>query len=100
MRVEENDARQAPRNEALNGAVILDADGNPGHRCLVTNISIDGAELELVENVRVPPRFMLHVPHEGVAYKAEVRWRENGRIGVEFFGREKMKRPPLRKVVG
>jgi hypothetical protein len=100
MRVEENDARRAPRSEALNGAMILDADGKPGARCLVTNISDDGAELELVENVRVPPRFTLHVPHQGIAYKAEVRWRENGRIGVEFFSRETMERPALSKVVG
>ncbi|HTV70111.1 MAG TPA: PilZ domain-containing protein [Rhizobiaceae bacterium] len=100
MRVEENDARQATRNEALNGAMILDTAGNPGNRCLVTNISAHGAELELVENVRVPPRFTLHVPHQGLAYKAEVRWRENGRIGVEFFGHEKMERPALKKVVG
>ena len=98
--LEENDARQHPRSEALRGAVILDSAGKPQNRCLVTNISAEGAELELVSNVRVAPRFVLHVPHEGLAYRAEVRWRDNGRIGVEFLGREKMERAPLMKVLG
>lgn len=98
--LEENDARQHPRSEALRGAVILDSAGKPQNRCLVTNISAEGAELELVSNVRVPPRFVLHVPHEGTAYRAEVRWRDNGRIGVEFLGREKMERAQMTKVLG
>jgi len=98
--VDDNDARQSARGEALRGAMILDRTSKPGNRCLVTNISADGAELELVENVRVPPQFTLHVPHDGVAYRAQVRWRENGRIGVEFHGREAMERAPLAKVVG
>ncbi|MBX3576915.1 MAG: PilZ domain-containing protein [Rhizobiaceae bacterium] len=97
---EDSDARQYPRTEALRGAVILDSAGKPQNRCLVTNISAEGAELELVENVRVPPRFVLHVPHDGAAYRAEVRWRDNGRIGVEFLGRESMENAPLKKVVG
>ncbi len=100
IELDENDARQHPRSEALRGAVILDGAGTPQNRCLVTNISAEGAELELVSNVRVPPRFALHLPHEGTAYRAEVRWRDNGRIGVEFLGREKMDRPPLKKVLG
>ena len=98
--LEENDARQSPRSDALRGAMILDAAGKAANRCLVTNISPEGAELELVENVRVPPQFTLHIPHEGMAYRAQVRWRESGRIGVEFYGSETMEQPALRKVIG
>lgn len=93
--IESSDARQQPRIEALRGAMILLANGKPPLHCLITNLSPEGAELRPVSDARVPPYFMLHVPNDGVAYRAEVRWREEGRIGVVFNGSEKRDRPAL-----
>lgn len=97
---DENDARQQQRSGALTGALILAGADKPATHCLITNISAEGAELEMTSDVRVPAHFTLHVPHQGVAYRAQVRWRENGRIGVMFNGRDDNARPALRKVVG
>lgn len=36
----------------------------------------------------MPDEFLLYVPTDGIGYKAVVRWRRDGRIGVEFTGTE------------
>ncbi len=97
---EMNDAREQDRADLLKGATIERADGKPDVRCLITNISSDGAELALDAGQRAPDQFVLHVPHEGMAYRAAVRWREEGKIGVMFHGAERREKPGLRVVVG
>lgn len=95
---DEKDARETPRAPALKGATIRRSDGKPGGNCLIRNISPDGAEPEVAGQVRVPPSFTLELPHEGTAYRATVRWREEGRIGVAFSGTQELKQPFLRSV--
>lgn len=95
---EDGDARQEPRAETLKGAVIVPANGKPEIRCLITNISGEGAELRLDGHDRAPPRFELRVPHQAMSYRAEVRWRDEGRIGVAFTGFEAMAKPTLKVV--
>lgn len=95
---ESNDARQFPRAEALLGAAVLDAARKVQARCLITNFSEDGAELQIAADVRVPGHFLLHVPQSGQVYRAEVRWREPGRIGVMFSGKDERQPPALRAV--
>jgi len=95
---DESDARQDRRTPALKGATIRRGDGKPGGNCLIRNISGEGAELEIAGHIRVPPNFTLEVPHEGIAYKAEVRWRDEGRIGVAFTGTDRITQPFLRTV--
>lgn len=96
--IEEGDARQEPRSGTLKGAVIVPANGKPEIRCLITNISGEGAELRLEGHDRAPPRFELRVPHQAMSYRAEVRWRDEGRIGVAFNGAEAMVKPKLKVV--
>lgn len=93
------DARQEQRAETLNGAVIVPGNGKPEIRCLVTNISGEGAELRLEAGDRAPPQFELRVPHQAMSYRAQVRWRDEGRIGVEFTGWQALQKPSL-TVVG
>jgi hypothetical protein len=83
------DARGEPREATRKGAVIeLGADKGEV-RCMVANIGENGAEIWLEEHQRVPPRFVLHVPGNEMAYRAEVRWRaEGGRIGLAFHAAE------------
>ena len=94
--LDDNDARQQQRAETRKGATILFQDKQL--RCLIPNLSAEGAELELGDETRLPQHFELSVPHEGVAYRAEVRWREPGRIGVLFNGKELRGRPALKAV--
>ena len=97
-RIEDNDARHLSRNETRKGAAVLTDGGAADTRCLITNVSDDGAELEFDTDQRLPNHFSLSVPHEGVVYRAEVRWREPGRIGVAFLGREERPRATPRAV--
>jgi len=96
--VEENDARAWSRHETLKGATIVAANGAAPVRCLITNLSDEGAELEFDTDTRVPSHFSLSVPHEGIAYRAEVRWREMGRVGVTFHGKVEQPKAHLRAV--
>lgn len=91
-----DDARQLPRTETLKGAIILAGADKERHNCLISNISPEGAELTLEGDQRLPQHFTLELPHEGVSYRAAVRWREAGRIGVEFTGKQVRARPHLR----
>lgn len=91
-----DDARQHPRTETLKGAVVLSGPDMARHNCLISNISPEGAELTLESDHRLPQHFTLDVPHEGKSYRAAVRWREAGRIGVEFTATETRKQPHLK----
>jgi len=95
-----DDARQLPRAETLKGAVIVFGAQKTESRCLIRNISPEGAELQLVSDQRVPQHFTLRVPHEGVAYRAQVRWREESRIGVAFSSAEALPKAALSVVAG
>ena len=94
------DARQQDRADLLKGATIERGGGKPDLRCLITNISPEGAELSLDDGQRAPNQFTLFVPHENVAYRASVRWREDGRIGIMFLGSKRREKSGLRVVVG
>lgn len=95
--IDSMDARQETRTDALVGATI-ERTGKPDLRCLITNISDEGAELKLESDQRVPPRFNLHVPHRSTSYRAEVRWRDEGRVGVVFHGATARSGPALKLV--
>ena len=82
------------------GATIERFDGKPDLRCRITNLSLEGAELALDPGQRAPDQFALYVPHEGMAYRATVRWRKEGRIGVEFAGAQPLTRTGPTLVVG
>jgi|APFEC2959095136_1045048.scaffolds.fasta_scaffold00756_13 hypothetical protein len=97
---EMNDARQQQRADLLKSANIERADGKPPVGCQISNISAEGAELKLGAGQRAPDQFTLYVPHEGMAYRATVRWRAEGRIGVEFHGAEQREKGGLRVVAG
>ena len=72
----------------LKGASILTGVSNSEIKCTVRNMHADGAELKVDLHARVPNEFLLYVPVDGLAYKAVVRWRQEGRIGVMFAGTE------------
>jgi hypothetical protein len=95
--VDHDDARQKPRPAALKAAVI-EVDGAVTMRCLLANLSDEGAELTLAGDQRVPARFVLHVPALEKAFRADVRWRSDGRVGVMFTGAAKRPRTPLTAV--
>ncbi|MER9633800.1 PilZ domain-containing protein [Mesorhizobium sp. M0228] len=70
------------------GAAILTGMTNSEVTCTLRNMHAGGAELKVSIDARVPDEFLLYVPTDGIAYKAEVRWRREDRIGVMFTGTE------------
>ena len=52
--------------------------------CMVHNISIGGANLEVESRVRIPDSFDLTIDAEDGAQQCHVVWRTDRRIGVSF----------------
>jgi hypothetical protein len=76
------------RQRVLKGASILGDINTSEVTCTVRNQTAGGAELRVPPGIHIPDEFLLYVPVDGIAYKAVVRWRSQGRIGVSFTGTE------------
>ncbi len=76
------------RNRVLKGATILSGIQNSAVNCTIRNMHEHGAELRVAVDARIPKEFLLYVSVEGVAYRAELRWRKLDRCGVFFNGTE------------
>ncbi len=82
------DNRREHRQRVLKGGTIILGIQSSEISCVLRNQHENGAELKVPPDTRVPDRFLLYVPSDGVAYRSEVRWRRNDRIGVQFIGKE------------
>ncbi|ESY72635.1 PilZ domain-containing protein [Mesorhizobium sp. M0051] len=76
------------RPRVLKGGSIITGISNSEVGCTLRNQHESGAELKIPLEARVPDRFLLYVPLDGIAYRCEVRWRHNDRLGVQFTGTE------------
>ncbi|MBB6407469.1 PilZ domain-containing protein [Mesorhizobium sangaii] len=76
------------RPRVLKGGTIITGIQNSEVGCTLRNQHESGAELKIPLEARVPDRFLLYVPLDGIAYRCEVRWRRNDRVGVRFTGTE------------
>lgn len=76
------------RNRVLKGASIITGVNNSEISVTVRNQNSGGAELRVPADARVPERFLLYIPVDGIGYRSIVRWRRNDRVGVQFEGTE------------
>ncbi len=67
---------------SIAGSVI--ATGGARFRCMVSNLSRNGAEVEVDEAGRVPRAFTLELGQGGPRHGAVVAWRRPDRVGVTF----------------
>jgi PilZ domain len=74
--------RKAPRRYAVKGGTIRFRGRSVD--CLVRNLSISGATLELGHESTVPSRFVLQIPGDGVSLASRVVWRKEHYIGISF----------------
>ena len=65
----------------MSGAIEF-ADGTIG--CLISNMSIFGAALEISKSEDIPERFSLFFKADGTRIPCRVAWREAERVGVAF----------------
>ena len=52
--------------------------------CLVRNLSTSGAALEISGQTKIPSRFMLQLPADGLHLPCRTLWRNQYRMGVAF----------------
>ena len=74
--------RSAPRKVVMmSGAIELEGSSIG---CLISNMSITGAALEITNSAGIPERFSLFFKTDGTRIPCRVVWREDERIGVAF----------------
>ena len=78
-----NDTRSAQRHRTLKGARIVFNDGRSAFDCQVRNLSDTGARLRVTSVIGVPDHFDL-VFDDGQQFAAEIAWRKETEIGVQF----------------
>jgi PilZ domain len=52
--------------------------------CLISNMSISGAAIEVTNAQEIPVRFSLFFKTDGTRIPCHVIWRQNERVGVAF----------------
>jgi hypothetical protein len=72
----------APRRPVLMSGAIEFAGGTIN--CLISNMSISGAALEVTSSHDIPVCFSLFFKTDGARIPCHVIWRQNERIGVAF----------------
>jgi hypothetical protein len=77
------ETRIAPRHRVSKAGTIEFVGGHPVD-CVVRNLSITGAALEISGPVKIPENFMLVVPGDSLHLPCHVVWRQKYRIGVAF----------------
>ena len=76
------ESRRAPRHIVLKAGTVKS--GGAAVNCLVRNLSKTGAALEVSDESRIPGRFVLVVPGDGLHLPCRIVWRKSRRVGVVF----------------
>jgi|GEM_PF-758539 hypothetical protein len=82
------DERFSSRHVVVKGAAILNGVEGCEIRCFIRDMHERGAELRVGREERIPAKFLLYVPRDGVTYRAALSWRDGDRAGVDFSGTE------------
>ena len=77
-----NDKRDTQRQNVMKAGTILF--GGSGIDCLVRNMSVGGANLEVESKIGIPSSFDLVIEAEHSNHHCVVVWRKARRIGVAF----------------
>jgi hypothetical protein len=80
----EEEKRIIRRQRVLKSGKIIFADGNSVVDCVIRNLSVAGARLEVPTTIGLPHEFSLLDAHSGRTYIAKVAWRRGETMGVEF----------------
>ena len=76
------ETRIAPRVRVMKPAKI--DYGGDKYACTIRDISTTGAALDFSDFIRVPDKFTLIMPGDGLKLPCKVVWRREYRIGVAF----------------
>ena len=79
-----DDQRYVPRRRVLKTGKIIFADGNMVVECVIRNLSVAGARLDVPATLALPHDFTLLDVQTSRRYIASVAWRRGDQMGVEF----------------
>jgi hypothetical protein len=77
------ETRIAPRYRVSKAATITFVGGGPID-CVVRNLSMTGAAIEVANQAGIPDSFLLVVTGDGLRLPCHIAWRTDYRIGVAF----------------
>lgn len=72
------------RQRVLKTGRIMLPNGVSTLSCIIRNINVAGAQIELPPTTAVPPKFALVDVQTGRSYNAEVVWQKGNRWGLSF----------------
>jgi PilZ domain-containing protein len=78
--------RKHPRTEINEPAYV--SSGGSVMSCVVRNISLDGAAIDVENTAFVPPRFRLVMARDSSVRECQIAWIQKGRIGLSFVDQE------------
>jgi PilZ domain len=76
------ETRLAHRHRILKAAKI--EFGGDAIDCMVRNLSVTGAVIDVSNQISIPAKFLLVIPGDGLHLPCHVVWRKEYRIGVAF----------------
>jgi hypothetical protein len=74
--------RRHPRTDVNEPAYV--SSGGSVMSCVVRNISIEGAAIDVENPAFVPPHFRLVIASDSSVHECRVAWIQKNRIGVSF----------------
>jgi hypothetical protein len=76
------ETRCAPRFKVFKPAKV--GDGKNAARCVIRDLSVTGAALEVESQKDIPDTFTLVVPEDNLMLPSRVVWRRGYRVGITF----------------
>jgi PilZ domain len=70
----------------------------PKMECVVRDISLGGARIEVDETFALPTEFALEIPQRGAMLLCELQWRNGDAVGVKFLDRQAPHAPTIEEV--
>ena len=74
--------RKHPRTEINEPAYV--SSGGSVMSCMVRNISVEGAAIDVENPAFVPPHFRLVMASDSTVHECRIAWIQKNRIGVTF----------------
>jgi len=74
--------RKHPRTEINKPAYV--SSGGSVMSCMVRNISVEGAAIDVENPAFVPPHFRLVMANDSTVHECRIAWIQKNRIGVTF----------------
>ncbi|MEM7636161.1 MAG: PilZ domain-containing protein [Pseudomonadota bacterium] len=85
---DDDDDRGEPRPEVQQHGLVIFAGHEQGMACEIMDLTQAGARLRLAEDVTVPSCFQLTIQPENTAKTAQVCWRNDQELGIQFIDRD------------